>query len=89
VAAFVQREGDRADDRSDRNRTGNRLDPRSFQRQAAHAALTTLSTTATIPAAVSVGCHAPGVTFPSCTGAPEGAPETATRYGSSSGETRR
>ena len=55
----------------------------------AQAATTTLLTTATIPAAVSVSRHALGESLSPSSGPAEGGPETATRYGSSSGETRR
>jgi len=63
--------------------------PAASSTRPAHAATTTLLTTATIPAAVSVSCHALGASFSPSNGTAERVPETATRYGSSSGETRR
>ena len=64
--------------------------PAASSTRPAHAATTTLLTTATIPAAVSVSCHAPGASrSPGAAAGAEAAGVATTRYGSSSGETRR
>ena len=67
---------------------GSEWTPAASSAKPAQAPTTTLLTTATIPAAVSVSCQALGARLASSDAAELG-PRTTTRYGPSSGASRR